>query len=82
MATGTMKKIYRCLWDRSRNDVSQPADIGRLGIYRLFFLADIGRLGAKGLRTVGILRKFQKVNIFTKMYFNCETNGMIKKCSS
>jgi hypothetical protein len=36
-----------CLGDRSRNDVSQAAEISHLGIY--FFAADIGRLGAKGL---------------------------------
>jgi hypothetical protein len=46
------KFINRCLWDRSRNDVSQAAEIGRLGIYLLFFVADIGRPGAKGLRHV------------------------------
>jgi hypothetical protein len=36
------KFINRCLWDRSRNDVSQAAEIGHLGIYFFFF-------GAKGL---------------------------------
>jgi hypothetical protein len=46
------KFINRCLWDRSRNGVSQEADIGRLGIYRVFFAADIGRLGAKWLMTM------------------------------
>jgi hypothetical protein len=43
------KFINRCLWDRSRNNVSQAAEIGRLGIYLLFVAADIGRLGARGL---------------------------------
>jgi hypothetical protein len=32
--------------------------------------------------TVGILRKFQKMNIVTEIYFNRENNVMIKKCSS
>jgi hypothetical protein len=49
------KFINRCLWDRSRNDVSQAADIGRPGIYTTdFFAADIGRLGAKGLKGSGL----------------------------
>jgi hypothetical protein len=33
------------------------------------------------LRTVGILIKFQKMHIFTKIFFNHETNGMIEECS-
>jgi hypothetical protein len=43
--------INICLWDRSRNDISQAAKIGRLGIYWLFFTADIVRLGAKRLNS-------------------------------
>jgi hypothetical protein len=54
LAPGNMvivpKFINRCLWDRFRNEVLQGADIGCLGIYGLFFAANIGRLGAKGLK--------------------------------
>jgi hypothetical protein len=38
------------VWDRSRNDVSQAADWPSRYILT-FFAADIGRPGAKGLRT-------------------------------
>jgi hypothetical protein len=64
--------------DRSRNDVSQAAVIGRLGIYGHIFAADIGRLGAKGLMTEVFLRRKKKIRkwIFQK------TNGTIRKCSS
>jgi hypothetical protein len=36
----------------TKTTTSQAAEIGRLGIYGLFFAADIGRLGAKGLNQV------------------------------
>jgi hypothetical protein len=41
-------------------EVSQAADIDLLGIYKLLFAADIGRLGAKGLNKFGKRKVFSK----------------------